>query len=231
VDDLDTLLDAAKAAGPEDRINLRNAIADHGRPAAERMREWLVDRELGHFAVRVLEKIAERPADRRATIEILESADPTTISATVARDISDALTRLGHRPSQSRGARPAPAEWSGYATASPLERRFHDDMLDIFRLAGEATRKQRPDGTVIRGYWASYFLRGVRNHGGLVYAHQLLRADGTTDGFARLTEEKRLDLTMEALVLRPEYAELFSPTERQVAASRLARAGYQPPKR
>ena len=93
-------------------------------------------------------------------------------------------------------------------------------------LAGEATRQQRPDGTYIRGYWATYFLRAVRNHGGLPYAHQLLRMDGTTDGFARLTAEGRLDLTMEALILRPEYRGLFSEGELQVAASRLVRAGW-----
>ena len=101
-------------------------------------------------------------------------------------------------------------------------------MLDVFRLAGEATRRTRSDGTVARGYWASYFLRGVRNHGGPDYAHQLLRKEGTTDGFQRLKEEGRLDLTMEALVLKPEYAELFTDDERRVAAHRLAEAGYQP---
>ena len=40
-----------------------------------------------------------------------------------------------------------------------------------------------------------------------------------------------LDLTVEALVLRPEYEELFSERERQIAASRLAGAGYQRPER
>lgn len=103
-------------------------------------------------------------------------------------------------------------------------------MLDVFRLAGEATRRTRPDGTIERGYWASYFLRGVRNHGGPEYAHQLLRKEGTTDGFQRLKEEGRLDLTMEALVLRPEYTTLFTDEERRVAAHRLAEAGYQPPR-
>jgi hypothetical protein len=103
-------------------------------------------------------------------------------------------------------------------------------MLDIFRLAGEATRRHRSDGTTVRGYWASYFLRGVRNHGGLAYARQLLHREGTTEGFQRLTEEGRLDLTMEALVLMPEYAELFSDDELRVAAHRLAEAGSQPPR-
>ena len=103
-------------------------------------------------------------------------------------------------------------------------------MLGVFRLAGVATRRTRPDGTIARGYWASYFLRGVRHHGGPEYAHQLLRKEGTTDGFQRLKEEDRLDLTMEALVLRPEYAELFTDEERRVAAHRLAEAGHQPPR-
>ena len=101
-------------------------------------------------------------------------------------------------------------------------------MLDIFRLAGEATRRERPDGSTIRGYWASYFLRGVRNHGGPNYARQLLRDQGTSAGFQRLTEEGRLDLTVEALVLKPEFADLFNDDERSVASDRLARAGYQP---
>jgi hypothetical protein len=55
----------------------------------------------------------------------------------------------------------------------------------------------------------------------------LLRKEGTTDGFQRLTDEGRLDLTVEALVLKPEYSQLFSDEERRVAAHRLAQAGYQ----
>ena len=62
------------------------------------------------------------------------------------------------------------------------------------------------------------------------YARQLLRREGTTDGFQRLKEEGRLDLTMEAVVLNPEYAELFTDEERSVAVRRLAEAGYQPSK-
>lgn len=37
-----------------------------------------------------------------------------------------------------------------------------------------------------------------------------------------------LVLTVETLDLRPEFSELFTDDERAVAASRLARAGYQP---
>lgn len=228
---LDDILDEARTADRTERINLRNAIAEHGAAAIPAMRGWISDAELGAFAVRVLERIAERPTDRSAAIAALTGLDLTALTPSVARDVKDALERLGqHRAAGGDRSREAePKRWPGYATAPPLEKRFHDDMLDIFRSAGEATRKERPDGTFIRGYWAIYFLRGVRNHGGLMYARRLLRAQGTTEGFARLTEERRLDLTMEALVL-PEYADLFTPEERQIAASRLAKAGYEPGK-
>jgi hypothetical protein len=227
---LDQLLIEGRTASKSDRISFRDRIAEHGLAAVPAMQEWLTDPDLGAFAVRVLIKVAEAPSHRRRVLEVLAGVDASTLTSAVARDIDDALPRLGHGSSAasrpSGGAGPPP--WSGYASATPLERRFHDAMLDIFRLAGEATRKERPDGTVVRGYWASYFLRGVRNHGGVAYAHQLLRAEGTTDGLKRLTDEHRLDLTMEALVLRPEFAPLFTDAERQVAASRLARAGYEP---
>ncbi len=232
--DLDDLLDAAAKADKLDRISWRDPIAAYGSGAIPTMQEWLTNPELGAFAVRVLEKIAERPGDRSLVVDALDSVNPAAVNATVANDIVGARERLigpENQRSGTSGSRSGSMDWSGYATASPVQKRFHDDMLDIFRLAGEATRKQRADGTFIRGYWASYFLRGVRNHGGVAYAHQLLMAEGTSDGFARLTEEERLDLTVEALVLRTEYQELFSERERQIATSRLARAGYQPPGR
>jgi hypothetical protein len=189
---------------------------------------------LSAFAVRTLEKIAADPSNRRTVLEALGSLDPRGVSEWTSRDVADASARITGKAPRSVGAgghagREPVEQWPGSRVVSPLELRFHDAMLDVFRLAGEATRRTRSDGTIERGYWASYFLRGVRNHGGLDYAHQLLRKQGTTDGFQRLKEEGRLDLTMEALVLRPEYTSLFSDEERRVAAHRLAEAGYQPP--
>jgi hypothetical protein len=230
--DLEALLAAARAAGPGERIEFRDRIAAVGSGAIPSLRDWLSEPRLGAFAVRVLEKIAGDPASRPSVVNALASVDARAVASPVARDISDAVGRLrGHRALSGVGARPSPrasgGPWPGTRTVSALELRFHDDMLDIFRLAGEATRRSRPDGTVARGYWASYFLRGVRNHGGLEYAHLLLEQEGTTDGFQRLTDESRLDLTMEALVLKPEYADLFTGAERRIAAHRLAQAGYQ----
>jgi hypothetical protein len=230
--DLEELLGAAKAATPGERIEFRDRIAAYGAQAIPSLRSWLPDPRLGAFAVRTLEKIAGDNASRQAVLDAFASPRSQSIPEPVAHDIADAMGHLhgGPSPSGAGGRRPprSPLEpWPGTRSVSALELQFHDDMLNIFRLAGEATRRPRPDGTTARGYWASYFLRGVRNHGGLEYAHQLLRQEGTTDGFRRLTEEDRLDLTMEALVLRQAYTDLFSQEERRIAAHRLAEAGYQ----
>lgn len=233
-DEFDQLLEAAGAAGPGARIEFRDPIAAHGALAIPQLREWLADPRLGAFAVRTLEMIAGDPANRRAVLEAFASLDSTAAIESAGRDVADALARMKGTVPRSGGepkaVRRAPVEeWPGSRVTSELDLRFHDDMLDVFRLAGEATRRTRPDGTTARGYWATYFLRGVRNHGGPDYAHQLLRKERTTEGFQRLKQEGRLDLTMEALVLRPEYTELFSHEERRIAADRLAEAGYQPP--
>jgi hypothetical protein len=230
--DLDALLDQARKADPGDRILLRDPIASHGPTAIPHMQRWLSEPRLAAFAVRVLERIGVDPVNRRAVVRALEQARDSAMGA-VRSDIDKAMARFGGTRTRVEGRKPRSAteteQWPGARTVSPLELRFHEDMLAIFTLAGEATRKRAPDGSTIRGYWASYFLRGVRNHGGPAYAHQLLRAEGTSDGFQRLTDEHRLDLTVEALVLKPDYASLFSDEERTIAAHRLARAGYQPP--
>ncbi len=76
------------------------------------------------------------------------------------------------------------------------------------------------------GYNASRFLQMISNVGGLKAAKQLIRKDGGTDGFTTLWEHGRLDLSVEAHVLKPEYAGLFSDDERQLCRERLESFGF-----
>lgn len=73
------------------------------------------------------------------------------------------------------------------------------------------------------GYNATRFLVMVKELGGLQAAHQLLAGERIHDGFAELLLAGRPDLTVEALVLRPEFQSLFSDDELQVARERLGR--------
>jgi hypothetical protein len=230
--DLETQLEAAKTANPNERIEWRDRIAAHGAQAVPAMREWLEDSRLGAFAVTVLAAIAKQPGLRRTVLDAFESAGPDNLAEPVARDVADAIGRIGGVPQakagHAKGTRTSQAgEWPGPRIVSPLERRFHQAMLDIFRLAGEATRRQRPDGSTARGYWPSRFLQAVKNRGGPDYARKLLHAKDTSAGFQRLAEEGKLEFTVEALVQDPDYADLFTAEERMEAARRL-RGRYGP---
>ena len=89
-------------------------------------------------------------------------------------------------------------------------------MEAMYRRAGEAT-----------GYWGNYFLREVRSKGGLATAKRLLRSQPTgtvSKGFQALIDAHRTDLSLEALVLRPQFAHLFTAAEKAEAKRRLASA-------
>ena len=91
------------------------------------------------------------------------------------------------------------------------EAEFHQEMLSLHRRTGIAT-----------GYWPGYFLRSVRQDGGLAVAKRLL-AKPTSKGFEKLEEVKRMDLSVEYLVVEGYYAHLFTPEEQETARQRLAR--------
>ena len=89
--------------------------------------------------------------------------------------------------------------------------KFESDMIEkVYRTTGRET-----------GYWASYFLRAVRSHGGVGAARRLLQQKGLSKGLLKLREKDRLDLAMETLVLAPEYTVLFTDDERGIAKRRL----------
>lgn len=76
------------------------------------------------------------------------------------------------------------------------------------------------------GYNATRFLRMVTERGGLDAARQLVNADTPSDGCTFLWEHDRLDLSVEALVISPQFANLFTPEEVEKARKRLAEYGY-----
>jgi hypothetical protein len=223
---LDELLRQAAAADGSDRIGFRDSIAAFGADAVRELEPWLHDRRLGPFAVRAIQQAAAQPAVAPIALATLRTARRDCDDTTRA-DIDVALARLGGKsetsPRSTVGTN-GPSDrranqWSAehLRDRSDVEARFDDAMLEIFWLAGEAT-----------GYWANYFLRKVRRHAGVWSARDLLHRSGVSPGFERLRKEGRLDLSMEALVIRPEFRELFTPNEIAIASDRLAAHGFSP---
>jgi hypothetical protein len=75
-------------------------------------------------------------------------------------------------------------------------------------------------------YQPTYFLKMISERGGVGAAHALI-AGKPSDGFTKLWELKRLDLSVEALVQDPRWHPLFSDDERDAALKRLHAAGYR----
>jgi hypothetical protein len=74
------------------------------------------------------------------------------------------------------------------------------------------------------GYRPSYLLRMLNERGAVGSAQQLLQPGPLAHGFTSLWERRRLDLTVESLVLEPRFSCLFSEQELEVARNRLERA-------
>jgi hypothetical protein len=96
-----------------------------------------------------------------------------------------------------------------------LEKQFHRAMIGVYEAA---LRKCH--------YNASRFLQMVNEHGGVGAARILLHTPGFQYGFTELWLCKCLDLSMEALVIREEYAPLFTAEEHQIARERLKSCDY-----
>lgn len=104
--DLDELLSQAREADPADRINLRDPIAAHGEAAIDAMADWLGDRRLAAFAIRVLERIGRQSEERPAVIAVLAAVDRTELPAHLIGDLDRSLAGLGSPPIRSSRQRP-----------------------------------------------------------------------------------------------------------------------------
>ncbi len=94
---------------------------------------------------------------------------------------------------------------------------FDQAMFEIYRRAKDEA-----------GYTASVFFQMLNDRGGgLETAKALINSPRPSDGYTRLFELQRLDLTVEALVIdTPEWQHLFHPDEIKRAQQRLHQYGY-----
>ena len=99
-----------------------------------------------------------------------------------------------------------------------LEAAFHPKALEIYETAKSECR-----------YNATRFLQKIRKDGGLKAAKAWLRArsggDNPTQGFLKLLDYGRLDISLEAVVLQTPWNTLFTQDELAVARKRLQKYG------
>ena len=97
-----------------------------------------------------------------------------------------------------------------------LEAQFDRAMMEIYVRAKKEA-----------GYTASIFHRMISERGGLQTAKDLINAKVPSEGYTKLWEFERLDLTVEAaLVDNPGWYPLFDEAEIERARRRLKDYGY-----
>lgn len=100
----------------------------------------------------------------------------------------------------------------GPRSASPaVEARFHKEMMGLYDRFAEL------------GFRPVLLRRFVLLNGGVAAAKDLVFKPGTT-GLERLLDAGNAELSMEALMLRPDYQPLFTELELKEATKRLASA-------
>lgn len=98
---------------------------------------------------------------------------------------------------------------------SDLEHRFDMSMMNIYHRARAEVN-----------YNATRFLQMLHDHRGQGTARILLHSAIVSEGYTALWERGRLDLTVEALILEPQWHELFTEEEREIARKRLNDYGF-----
>ena len=102
-------------------------------------------------------------------------------------------------------------------TRTPLERQFHQDMLD-----GSVELR------IKHHYNPTYFLQMVAEHGGVGAVKRLIQTPDSQAWLTSLWEVNKLDMSCEAATLNPKYASLFTAEEKREAKKRLREMNYTP---
>jgi hypothetical protein len=100
--------------------------------------------------------------------------------------------------------------------SEPSAEAFNDAMIQVYVRAKKECN-----------YTARWYLDMVATRGGLQAAKDLLQTrEDVQSGLTKLWELGRLDISVENLVLQPEWQALFTREEREVARQRLKDHGF-----
>jgi hypothetical protein len=100
-----------------------------------------------------------------------------------------------------------------------------DPHPDFTRAMIDAYQRARSEAH----YHAPYFIQMIHERLGYETAVYLIHSPQPSIGFTHIWERKRLDLTVEALVLRPEWYPIFSKADLLAARARLEQFEYDFP--
>lgn len=96
-----------------------------------------------------------------------------------------------------------------------LEKKFDEELIKNYEKAQKAG-----------GYNPTRFLETVGKFGGVKTAKEIMRKGKNSDGFDKLQQAGLIELTMEASITKPKYADLFTDDEVNSCYELLCEYGY-----
>ncbi len=230
---------APHAAAHLQPLSIADEVADD--PRSAQVRDLIAELESRGYAVPDTETEIADPASG-AVLAVAEAFWPNGLQAGVGEpvvlelDADDAdlprLEELGYRVFTSVDALLGFVENEGAAAAGEAEPAEPQPVPetaapgDLVREFGRRMVAIYNRGLKEANYNAAYFRSMLSQWGPLETARKLLAAPTVSDGFAALWERGRMDLTVEALVIDPRFAPLFTEDEVRVAKRRLEQFGY-----
>jgi hypothetical protein len=110
-------------------------------------------------------------------------------------------------------------------TDGPRNDNLHDDEADYERECWAAIEECK---TLVPPYHPTAWIAMVHRWGAAEAARRLLVSGDIQDGFQRLIDAHRVDLTVERSALYPRWHRIFRDSHREAARWRLRQAGAEP---
>lgn len=190
-------------------------------------------RTRGEVAEGTRQALLELASVRTMTEESVQ--DVLGVDRKEALRLLEALTREGLLKSRGIGARThyvrsdQPAAPQSVAGITPPEARPTVKDIDDLKLAFDRRLRRDLQEVVRRSdYRPTYYQRMLTERGGWRTARQLLADSKVHDGLAQLWELRLLGFSLEAAVVDPQFAPLFTAGEVQRARRRLIDLGFVP---
>lgn len=136
--------------------------------------------------------------------------------------------RVKRRATQAAGGREASGRHAeSVGGALSIERVTGHDRSDLVRRFHIETLKLCQQVEAVLGRSPTVLLRMIGQMGGVEAARSVVGSSRPSETFGLLWGAGRLDLTLEALVLHPEFRGLFSDALQRRAAERLSQVGFE----
>lgn len=99
-------------------------------------------------------------------------------------------------------------------------------MTDTEKKFSEEWVKKADQSQGMDGYNSIKLIKNIQQYGGVSVARRTLSRNGCSDNFEILKKNKRLDLSMEALIVRGEFGTLFEDDEVNQCFALLCECDY-----